>query len=236
MMTTQPSLPTDSRSKALLRIFGRKPVLQLHELQRVLGMSGRTVFRHLDPLDYLSSYSHAGRYYTLRRIPTFGADGLWFQGEVRFSAHGTLRATVVVLVKRSPAGRTHDELQAVLGLRIHDTLRSLVAHGELARERFEALYIYVHPDPKVAEAQMDRRRQEHARAAVPVAPAQGPLDLARVVDVLVAFIQEPGADPATLARRLQARGLAVSEEQVEGVFVTYGLKKTVRLRFRRSRR
>lgn len=232
-MTNTPA--HDDRLDALQRRFARQPVLRLDQLQRALRTSGRTVVRALAALGYHSSYSHAGRYYTLRRIPTFDTHGLWSQGEVRFSAHGTLRATVVVLVTQSPTGHTHDELQAILGLRVHDTLRALVESTKLSRARFELLYVYLHPDPKRAAAQL-ARRQAQARAAAPVAPTRGPLDLARVVDVLVAVIQEPGAAPAALAARLRTRGLEVSEEQVEGVFGRYGLKKTARSRSRRWRR
>jgi hypothetical protein len=225
----------DDRLDALQKLFGRQPVLRLDQLERALGTSGRTVFRALAALGYHSSYSHAGRYYTLRRIPRFDAHGLWSRGEVRFSTHGTLRATVVVLVTRSPAGHTHDELQAILGLRVHDTLRALVESKELSRARFELRYVYLHPDPKLAAAQL-ARRQAQTRAAAPAAPTRGPLDLARVVDVLVAVIQEPGAAPAALAARLRTRGREVSEEPVEGVFGRYGLKKPARSRSRRWRR
>jgi len=36
-----------------------------------------TVFRKLKELGYLTSYSQGGRFYTLREIARFGADGLW---------------------------------------------------------------------------------------------------------------------------------------------------------------
>ena len=54
-----------------------------------------TVFRKLKPLDYLTSYSHRGRYYTLREIARFDDNGLWSQAEVWFSRFGTLLATEV---------------------------------------------------------------------------------------------------------------------------------------------
>jgi len=193
----------------------------------------------LDRLGYLSSYSHAGRYYTLGDIPTFAAHGLWFYGEARFSKHGTLRATVVVLVREAPAGHTHEELQGIVGLRIHDTLRSLVADRVLGRERVEAVYLYVDADLKRAAAQLEQRRR--MRAAPPIAPGvdkrSPPLDLARVVDILLAVIHGPKEDAAAIAARLRQGGLAVSDEQVEAVFTQYGLeKKTALSRSRRSRR
>jgi len=44
-----------------------------------------TVFRKLKPLDYLTSYSHRSRYYTLREIARFDDHGLWSHSDVLFS-------------------------------------------------------------------------------------------------------------------------------------------------------
>ena len=116
----------DPRKRRLEKFFRQARTATLEELQRLLGSSGRTVLRVLGRVGYLTSYNHAGRYYTLSHIPVFDDTGLWFQGDVCFSRHHTLRATVVVLVKESAAGQTHKELQAVVRLRVHDTPRSLV--------------------------------------------------------------------------------------------------------------
>lgn len=229
----------DERSQALRRLFRRKRVAQLKELQRVLGTSGRTVLRALEREGYLTSYSQAGQYYTLKGIPTFDEQGLWFHGEARFSKHATLRRTVVVLVTESVAGHTHEELAVILGLRLHDTLRSLVEAEEIGRVRVDVIYIYVATDGTIASAQLSRRE------AMSVAPAPETrivvslpeLDLARVIDVLVAVIHAPKDDAHVIAARLRAGGLMVAEEQVEAVFEQYGLgKKTARSRSRRSKR
>lgn len=222
----------------LRRRFKRHPVAELDELCRTVRRSGRTVFRALEKLGYHSSYSHAGRYYTLRTVPTFDDRGLWFCGEVRFSAHGTLRATIVVLIKQAPAGHTHEELEVILGLRVHDTLRSLVEAKQLGRERIEAVYVYVDSGPGRAAAQLERRRKPaHAEPGGVVPTPPTPLDLARVVDVLLAVIHAPRDDARTIAARLRAAGLAVEVEQVEAVFAQYALgKKTARSRSRRSPR
>lgn len=227
------------RVRTLEKLFRRRPVVQLPELQRALGTSTRTVFRILDRLGYLSSYSHAGAYYTLRAIPQFDAHGLWFHGEVRFSKHGTLRATVVVLVYEAPAGYRHEELEAILGLRVHDTLRSLVEARALGRERVAAVYVYLVPDAERAAAQLEARRRLTQASPPRPAPVPPPaaLDLPRVVDVLVAVIHAPTADAATIAARLRAGGRAVTDAQVAAVFAQYTRqKKTARSRSPRSRR
>jgi hypothetical protein len=230
----------DSRRRDLERFFDRKPVAQIDELRRALGVRSRTtVFFALKAADYLTSFSHSGRYYTLRRIPSFDAHGLWSEGAVRFSKHGTLRATVVVLVCEAPAGCTHEELTGRLGLRVHDTLRSLVEAQALGREVVDAVYVYLDPRAARAEVQLaERRRRTAASSPGPVVAARLPLDATRVIDVLVAVIHAPKANAREIAARLRAAGLEVSEQQVEAVFAQYGLevKKTARSRSASSRR
>lgn len=223
---------------AIQTLFCHRPVVELEDLQGGLRTSSRvTVFRALRRIGYWTSYSHAGRFYTLKPIPLFDAYGLWFVGEVRFSRHGTLRATLVVLVRNAVAGYTHEELQVIVGLRVHDTLGSLVAADQMGRERVEGAYVYVDADPQRACAQLAQRRE--ARQMPPsssvAAPRPTPLDLARVVDVLVALIHHPKDHAGAIAKHLRARGVDVCEAEVEQVLETYGVKKTVPSRSKRSR-
>jgi hypothetical protein len=214
----------------LEKLFERHRVAQLSTLRKALGVRSRTtVFHSLKAVGYYSSYTHAGRYYTLAHIPRFDGHGLWSQGEIRFSKHGTLRATVVVLVCRSPDGHTHEELQELLGIRVHDTLRSLVDDDLLGRQRVEAVYVYTDATPKRAAQQLEQRRSRiaHRPAAAQVAPR--PLDLELVVDILVAVIHGPTDSAAKIAAGLRRGGISVSDEQVEAVFAQYGIgKKTAR--------
>jgi hypothetical protein len=189
------------------------------------------VFRVLNKIGYHSSFSHAGRFYTLEGVPRFDENGLWFSDEIGFSARGTLRATVEHLVLQAPAGCTHGEIERLVRLRVHDTLRSLVEAGRIGRERVEALYVYVDADGAATRAQLARRR-----ALQPPTPTS-PLDAARVIDVLLVVIRNPRAGARAVGEQLRARGLAVSDVQVEEVFTRYDLaKKKASSRSRPSRR
>ena len=62
----------------LQRLLKRKKVCTLEELMESLGTTVRmTVFRKLAELPYLTSYSHRGRYYTLKPLCKFDDSGLW---------------------------------------------------------------------------------------------------------------------------------------------------------------
>jgi len=209
----------------LNQLFRRKRAALLDDLREALGTASRTtIFRILKTVGYFTSYSHAGRFYTLRGIPKFDRLGLWSWRGIGFSSHGTLRATLVFLIDQSEAGKTHEELQSLLGLRVHDTLRSLVQEGTITRERFENVYIYLSSNTKKAATQVAARRKLHAlKSASPT-----PTDPLLVIDVLVEVIRHPREDAAGIAKRLRASGRIVTPKQVEDVFRGYSVKKTVR--------
>jgi len=139
---------------ALDKLYRTKRVALLDDLREALHTQSRTtIFRVLSATGYRTSYSHAGRYYTLKRIPKFDSHGIWLHRDIGFSVHGTLRATVTDLVEKSPAGQTHGELQDMLQLRVHDTLRLLIQDHALTRKQFQDAYLYLSSKPKRASAQ-----------------------------------------------------------------------------------
>src|SRR5437870_2450748 len=70
---------------ALHKLFRTRPVALLSDLRKALQTPSRTtVFRALSSVGYLASYSHAGRYYTLKRIPQFDPRGLWHYRQISF--------------------------------------------------------------------------------------------------------------------------------------------------------
>jgi hypothetical protein len=217
----------------LNQLFRRKRAAVLDDLRAVLGTTSRTtIFRILKVIGYFTSYSHAGRYYTLRRIPNFDRRGLWSWRGIGFSSHGTLRATSVFLIEQSEAGLTHDELQRQLGLRVHDTLRILVQEGIITREHFGDVFVYLSADPRMAAAQMAARQKLQARAPAAAPPA----DPLLAIDILVEVIHHPRADAAAIADRLHSIGRLVTPKQVEEVFQAYEVKKTAgRSRWPKSR-
>ena len=229
-------LARDDAPRRLAHLFRRKRVADLQTIQGVLGTSSRTtVFRVLSEIGYLTSYSHAGRYYTLLEIPRFDEEGLWSHGGTLFSTYRTLRATIVQLVQHAPAGRTHVELQARLRLRVHDAVRQLTLAKRIGRVVLDRLFLYVSTDTTMADAQQATRRQWlEARPPAVLLPSR-----TVIIEVLLDVIQDAHAqaDPRAVAARLEARGIVVTPAQVAEVFRHHELeKKTVGSPSPRSRR
>lgn len=227
--------PEDS-SDALRRLFEKRRVATLSDLFRVLRTASRmSVFRRLRAVGYMSSITHRGRFYTLPHIPAFDPVGLWFHGGVGFSVHGTLRVALIKLVEEAKAGKTHQELRALLCTRSHDTLVDLVREQRLGRSAWRGRLVYVSADPERAEDQL------HARSL-----GEGPPSASVPVDVIIAILLEVIRTGGvlvprrTVLARLVAQRLAVSATQVDEVYRTYqlesGKKKAAARRSRSSNR
>jgi len=121
-----------------------------------------TVFRKLKPLDYLTSYSHRGRYYTLRDIARFDDLGLWSQADVWFSRFGTLLASAERFVNRSPRGYFADELSHALHVEVRDALHRLTQQRRVTRQMVSGLYLYTAKDPAIQRGQLVTRRTVEA--------------------------------------------------------------------------
>lgn len=225
--------PEQSR-QTLTRLFQRQSIADLAALSTALETTSRmSVFRRLSALGYLSSYSHDGRFYTLRDIPPFDQDGLWRYQGVCFSRHGSLKATVERLVEQSDAGRTHAELHLSLQVRVHNTLLDLVEAKRIGRETLRGHYLYVSANPARAQSQFILRQQHSAELVWQ--PPEPPAVV--VIEVLLDLVKSARVRPdaAPVAARLAARGLAVTVDQVEAIFSRYGLKKTAHSRSPHSR-
>ena len=202
--------------EALQKLFQQHQVVDIKALYKILETNSRmSVFRRLRDLKYISSYTHAGRYYTLATIPQYDANGLWFFQEKGFSRFGTLKATIVEMVSTSADGMTHSQLHHLLGVTVQKPLISIVRAKQIGRQKIHGMYLYVSADPKQAKRQVSQRQAQPPKA----------LPIATVIAVLVETIkvgQEQVAAPM-IAERLAAHDLPINLEQVEQVFTQYGI-------------
>jgi hypothetical protein len=208
-------------------MFQKKYIATIDELFQVLDTHSRmSVFRRLKPIGYLTSFTDAGRYYTLPDIPKFDTFGLWFYQDVGFSRAGTLKATVIDLVQCSQAGMTPKETLNLLRLpapnSLHNTLHGLVKDKHLKRHQVERLALYTSSDSDIAQKQIEARREIiKSRVHLP-ATASIEATIAVLVEALRAGkVLTPAS---TVVARLTAQGMTISVGQVEQLFSQYGLK------------
>ena len=204
----------------LTKLFQRRPCWMLAPLAQTLGYALISVRRFLKQLGYFRSYTHNGKWYTLRDSPQFNREGIWHHQTIGFSRHGSLTATICRLVERSPAGLSARELARKLQHPCHPVLTHLHQDQILDRVPVAGEFRYLS-----RETARNRRQREQLAVASPTSPATT-LGPQAAVLVLVEYIQHPELSFEQLAARLQPRELSVTAERIRLFFQEHKLKKT----------
>jgi len=217
-------MPRISDRKRLESFIKSRRVVELKNLFQVIQTTSRmTVFRRLSEIEYLCSYSHAGRYYTHRGIPQFDRDGLWFYDDIGFSKNGSLKKTLIFLVHNSDAGKFHVDLERQLRIRVHNALLDLVKSRQIDRMKHEGRYLYLSIDEPQRKEQVERRDNLAAK----IRRISGVISEPLVIEVLAEVIRQSERHPRTdqVASSLVGKGLAITEKDVADVFDYYGIEK-----------
>lgn len=148
-------------AEEVIESFLRKhKIATLAELKQTLGSSATmTVFRKLKALQYRSSFSQRGQYYTLADIPQFDELGLWSYQAVWFSRDGNLLMTAERFVEGANAGLTVSELRALLHVEVKEPLLHLYREKRIDREKIGDVYVYLSREAGVRRVQTAHRQE-----------------------------------------------------------------------------
>jgi len=220
-------MPKIDAQKKLENFIKSRRVVQMRDLFEVVQSTSRmTVFRRLSGVEYLCSYTHAGRYYTLFDIARFDSDGIWFYDDIGFSQNGSLKNTVTYLVDNGDGGKFHSDLQRQLRVRVHNVLLDLVRSKQIKRTKFEGQFLYLSSDKARSTKQIEQRDKLSMQVRrIPVFISE-PM----VIEILAEVIRQSKRHPRTdqVASALAIRGLPIAEKDVMTVFDHYDIeKKTV---------
>lgn len=156
----------------LIEVFEKQKIATIKQLKKALNStSSMTIFRKLKQLDYLSSCSHSGKYYTLKNIPKFDQMGLWFHKSILFSLHCSLAETIKNLVEKSNDGYSALELEKLLKVKPNEVLLKLINEKFVIRKKIEGNYIYFSTcKSERIKQEMSRERMEKDLALRTITP------------------------------------------------------------------
>ena len=211
---------TSRVNEQLATLFTKQPCWMIEPLAAELNYSIPSVRRFLTAMGYYSSFTHNGRWYTLRSVPSFNRDGLWFHHEIGFSRTGSLTKTLITLTANSPAGITAEQLGKKLHCRCHTVLVQLYRKKKLQRQKIGRSFIYLAADFRTAV------RQRRTLSVRSTQLKEFPAEIA--ILVLVEFIRNPDAGFAQLAKTIKRNTkVTIEVAQIEELFQQYSLKKTM---------
>jgi len=218
---------TTTQSK-IVEQLQRERVAKWRALAEQLDCSTKTVQRALAKVGYFSSINYNATFVTLKDVPCFDHRGLWTYQAVHFSKHGNLPQTLGRIVEQAPTGCTVQELEQLVGTRVHNHVSRLLREGRLARSFRGRKVVYLAADPRRRKTQKQLREQAERQQPAAVHDTDLPLglDAVTVIRVLVRLLETPEASVASIARGLQARKLDVRADQIRRILDFYRLKKT----------
>ena len=217
-------MPRIDAHKKLENFIKSRRVVQMRDLfEAVESTSRMTVFRRLSGIEYLCSYTHAGRYYTLFDIARFDSDGIWFYDDIGFSQNGSLKKTVTYLVDNGDGGKFHSDLQRQLRVRVHNVLLDLVRSKQIKRTKFEGQFLYLSSDKARSTKQIEQRdKLSKQLRRIPVFITES-----IVIEILAEVIRQSKRHPRAdqVASALAIRGLPIAQNDVMTVIDHYDIEK-----------
>jgi len=216
---------TDSanfRTKAL-KHFRQNKILTVKKLFAILNTKSRmTVFRKLKLLNYISSYSHSGKYYSVPEVAHFNEDGLWHVNGIGFSVLGHLKHTLIAFIEKSPGGKSQHELRHLLKINVHNTLLKLIHAKKINRIEIEDIFIYLSADD------IKSRKQIEYRKTMRYGMQANKLPDWLVIEVMASIIRisQPSIDINQIILELASRDITIPVETINAIIINFDLKKT----------
>jgi len=210
---------SDAHSQ-LAELFKQQKCYRIDQLSRRLNYSLISIRRFLKVIGYYSSFTHNSKWYTLRSIPSFDKNGIWFYQDIGFCRHGNLNQTIGRFIDKSFQGLTAKDLFNILSVPCHPVLNQMYKKKKIDRHHTPKGFVYL----SVGES---NKRLQLKRLQV-LTPAQKieRLNPQTAVYVLVELIKNPKASFFELSVAVNKKGVKASQQAIAQLFRDYDLKKT----------
>jgi hypothetical protein len=210
---------TDAHSQ-LAELFNQEKCYTINQLSRRLNYSLISIRRFLKVMGYYSSFTHNSKWYTLRSIPSFDNNGIWFYQDIGFCKHGNLNHTIGRFIDKSFQGLTAKDLFNILSVPCHPVLNQMYKKKKIDRFNTPKGFVYL----SVSES---KKRMQLNRLQVLTPPQKiERFNPQTAVYVLVEFIKNPKASFFELSVAVKKRGVKASQQSIAQLFKDYDLKKS----------
>ncbi len=207
-------------SERLNELFQRQKCWMIANLTETLCYATISIRRFLKELGYWRSFTHNNKWYTLRSIPKFDGNGLWFYQDIGFSRHGSLKQTISHFVDHSLEGLPASELANLIKHPCHALLNQMVKCKQI--NRFKALghFIYLSADRTKYDHQFASLRGTLASQA-----RSQQLTPQAAIQVFAEAIKNPEASCEQLAALTAQKNIIASPDAIACLFGKHGIKK-----------
>jgi hypothetical protein len=211
---------SDKPKHHLMKLFDQKKCYTIEQLHYSIDYSLISIRRFLKEVGYYSSFTHNSKWYTLKTIPSFSKNGIWFYRDIGFSKHGNLNQTILHFVDRSTKGLTAKEVFNILSVPCHPILNQMYKKKRIDRFNTHEGFHYLSIIEKKKHMQLMR-----LQTLTPPKSTERLIPQTAVY-VLVEFIKNPEASFLELSTAVEKRGVKAPQKAIAQLFKDHDLKKS----------
>ncbi|MCP4763114.1 MAG: hypothetical protein GY870_15160, partial [archaeon] len=116
-------------------IIRSKKIQTFEQILKHVSCSEITLRRDIRQIEGITSYTHQGRFITLKDIPQFDNNGIWFYRKVGFTKYKNSLELIVHLINNSREGLSREQIQEILKIQIYQQIQTLLKRNELYRSK-----------------------------------------------------------------------------------------------------
>ena len=212
---------TNERQIFAENIIRSKKIQTLEQILKHVSCSEITLRRDIRRINGITSYTHQGRFITLKDIPEFDNNGIWFYRKVGFTKYKNSLELIVHLINNSTEGLSREQIQEILKIQIYQQIQTLLKRNELFRIKIGNKYIYL-PE-ELAKNQKKRLQLLNANNVEEYYDAM--VGFSDLVALLKAVLVEKKIkiDIKNLKRFTQKYSLKIPLKKVEQLLLKYNL-------------
>jgi hypothetical protein len=124
-------------------IIRSKKIQIFEQILKQVNCSEVTLRRDIRQIKGITSYTHQGRFITLKDIPKFDNNGIWFYRKVGFTKYKNSLELIVHLINNTREGLSREQIQEILKIQIYQQIQTLLKRNELYRSKVGNKYIYL---------------------------------------------------------------------------------------------
>lgn len=212
---------TDERQIFVENIIRSKKIQTFEQILKQVSCSEATLRRDVRRIKGITSFTHQGRFVTLKDIPKFDKNGIWFHRKVGFTKYKNSLELIVHLINSSKEGLNREQIQEIIKIQIFQQIQTLLKRNELYRCKIGKKYIYL-PE-ELAMNQKTRLRLLSANNVEDYYDAM--VSFSDLVALLKAVLIEKKIkiDVKNLKRFAQKYSLTIPLKKVEQLLLKYNL-------------
>ena len=146
----------DERQIFIENIIRSKKAQTFEQILKQVSCSEVTLRRDIRRIEGITSFTHQGRFVTLKDIAKFDKNGIWFYRKVGFTKYKNSLELIVHLINNSKRGLSREQIQEITKIQTFQQIQTLLKRNELYRSKIGNKYIYL---PEELAKNREKRHQ-----------------------------------------------------------------------------